>query len=213
LRTERPVDAGILDHDERALRSEAASFRCGKEESCLRSVAARTSFALAPIIDRFRTVGELEKISETRPQVFELLPNNRLHHFGENDLAIVARDVGGKYIFVFDIDANGRVQSLLPKARTSAASAADEWRLRPIRVTEPFGADTVVAITADQPLDGLSNALKRLGDRPAAGPLLDLVAQLPKAASPRLGLVTIFTRHEGLRGTRSCPAARRAWSE
>jgi hypothetical protein len=146
------------------------------------------------VVDRVRALSEIAKLSEKAPQTFVLLPDNRLHHLGDR-VNLKADGVQNKYAIIFNITGNGTVQFLFPKAGDRPQIDSTEWQLtNQIKVQPPFGADMVVAITSDQRLDALENAISTLSDRRAAGLVPQWLAKLlPPAPAARLGFTSIFT--------------------
>jgi hypothetical protein len=145
------------------------------------------------IVDRVQAVDELKRLSVSAPQTFELLPDNKLHHKGGH-VTFKASGVLNKYLIIFNIAGDGTVQYLFPKDRDKPRIDTAEWSLGDIVVQEPFGSDTVIAITSDQRLDALEGALRKLDGLRKAGQVPKLVGeQLPKPPAARLGFASIFT--------------------
>jgi hypothetical protein len=150
------------------------------------------------VVDRVRAIGEIAKLSESRPQTVRLLPDGKLHH-ADNRVSFVAPDLRGKYTIVFNVSGSGRVQFLFPNPSDGSKRAADQpridsaaWSLE-FKVESPFGADTLVVITSDLHLDGLEAALRDLDNRSAAGRLPELLHTLLPPASARIGFASLFT--------------------
>jgi hypothetical protein len=148
------------------------------------------------VVDRVRALGEIAKLSESRPQTIELTPDGKLHRAGSR-VAFVARNLRGRYTIIFNVTGNGKIQFLFPNPRDGAARAPDqprietaEWKLD-LKVDSPFGADTLVVITSDQHLDALEDALRNLDSRNAAGRLPELLRTLLPSA--RIGFASLFT--------------------
>jgi hypothetical protein len=146
------------------------------------------------VVDRVQAVDELKKLSAKAPQTIELLPDNKLHHRGEI-VTFRASGVQNKYLIIFNIAGDGTVQYLFPKNRDKAQIDAAEWKLSDIVVQEPFGSDTVIAISSDQRLEALEGALRKLDGLRKAGQVPKLIEeQLPKPpAVARVGFASIFT--------------------
>jgi hypothetical protein len=145
------------------------------------------------VVDRVQAVDELKRLSARAPQTFELLPDNKLHHKGGH-VTFKASSVQNKYLIIFNIAGDGTVQYLFPKDRDKPRIDTAVWSLGDIVVQEPFGSDTVIAITSDQRLDALEGALRKLDGQRKAGQVPKLVGeQLPKSPAARLGFASIFT--------------------
>jgi uncharacterized caspase-like protein len=99
--------------------------------------------------------------------------------------------VDGRFIYVFVIDSRGRSILLYPRAVSGsvenrfpidpAASPPEEIPLAAFEVSPPYGVDTYVLLTTDQPLPNPSilewNGVRLAGTRPST-PLEELLAQL-----------------------------------
>jgi hypothetical protein len=150
------------------------------------------------VVDRVRALGEIARLSETRPQTIELTPDGKLRRKG-SQVAFVARDLRGRYTIIFNVTGSGKVQFLFPNPRDGGARTPDklrietaEWKLD-FEVDSPFGADTLVVVTSDRHLDALEDALRNLHNRSAAGRLPELMRTLLPPDSARIGFASLFT--------------------
>lgn len=146
------------------------------------------------VVDRVKAVADVSSMSERRPQYVQLLPNDRLHYDGEA-LILEARDLQDRYAVIFNVTGAGTVQFLFPDPdrRDPERIRSGVWRL-PIKVAKPFGADTVIAVTSDQPLSQLARELGQLDNRSAAVGAIELLRRsLPSSGAVRVGFASIFT--------------------
>ena len=97
----------------------------------------------------------------------------------------------GRSLILFNIAGDGTVQALYPIGSDAPIVTTTEHSL-PIRVREPFGADQVVAITSDQRMTTLEQALKQLNQRRTAVQMLKAVERYAPATA-RVGTVGLFT--------------------
>jgi hypothetical protein len=100
-------------------------------------------------------------------------------------------DVGSRALILFDIADDGSVQALYPTGRDPTMVTTAQLVV-PVRVREPFGADEIVAITSDQPMPALQEALKQVDQRRAAMQIVDAIVRLGPA-NARIGATGIFT--------------------
>jgi hypothetical protein len=94
------------------------------------------------------------------------------------------------HLVVFNLAGNGTVQLLHPSPRGASAVAP---RLE-FCVRAPFGADLVVALAADRPLDTLAEALRRENGRRDATALLGPLEAALTGADWQIGMQTVVTR-------------------
>jgi len=147
---------------------------------------------LPGIVDRTRALTALQRLAEARPQTIVLKPNNGLHRNGER-VSFEADDVRGRFVVVLNITGNGTVQMLFPRKGENEAFPQGTWQL-PLTVSEPFGADMVVAYVSPQPSPALLDALYRLDGRKNPARVVDLLEQeIKRAPSAKIGMVGLFT--------------------
>jgi hypothetical protein len=146
------------------------------------------------VADRITAIRQIAVLAQSRPLMFRLLPNDRVHRAGETDLRLEASGLDGQYLLVFNIAGDGTVQYLFPLSNENPRIKGATWTL-PIQVIkEPFGFDQVVAIASDVPLPGLEAAIRRHdGTRAAARIpriLVDHIGSNPRA---RIGIAGVVT--------------------
>ena len=147
---------------------------------------------ISAVVDRVWAISELAKVGATSPQPIEILPDNKRHYRGKNVIVRAAR-VRNKHAVIFNIAGNGEVQFLFPMTGDRLPFEQVDWSL-PTYVKEPYGADTVIAVTSDQRLDELAAAIARLNGRLAAGLIPQQIAKLlQRDPSARVGFASLFT--------------------
>jgi hypothetical protein len=145
---------------------------------------------LASVIDRAAAVRDLKQIGAKAPQVIRMTPDDRLHR-NNTVVEVQVSDVAGRALILFNIAGDGTVQLLYPVGSDAAQISTPEFRLK-MQVQEPFGADQIVAVTAQQRMSSLEDALRQLDRRRTAA---QAIAMLQKYAPPdvRIGATGLFT--------------------
>lgn len=147
---------------------------------------------LPGIVDRTRALSALARLAESRPQTIVLKPGNGLHRNGAS-VSFEADGVRGRFVVVLNVTGNGTVQMLFPRMGENAAFPKGTWQL-PLTVSEPFGADTVVAFVSEQPSPELLDALYRLDGKKNPARFVDLIEQeIKRTPSAKIGMVGLFT--------------------
>ena len=146
--------------------------------------------ALASVIDRAAAVRDLKQIATRTPQAVRMTPDDRLHR-RDTIVHVQVSQLTGRALILFNIAGDGTVQLLYPHASDPRRIDTAEFSIK-VRVREPFGADQIVAVTSEQPMSALEDALTRLHGRRAAG---EAVATIQKAApaGARIGATSLFT--------------------
>jgi hypothetical protein len=148
------------------------------------------------VIDRTWVVRRLREIAENRYLSLQLATGGQLLTAG--DVAQIEVDgIAGQRLVVFDIAADATVQMLYPSAPGAAGHCADPrndgWRCS-LRVTPPFGADTIVTLATSRPTDEILRWMRQHHARRDGGLIPELLAETMKADSAaRIGLVGVYT--------------------
>ena len=145
---------------------------------------------LSSIIDRAAAIRELKSMATKVPQSLKVMPDDSLHRRGDL-VQLGVSDVAGRALVLFNIAGDGTVQQLYPIASDPSVIEARDFRF-PVRVREPFGGDQLVAITSQQPMLALEQALQQLSRRRAA---LEMIRMVQRYAPPdvRIGSAGVFT--------------------
>ena len=148
------------------------------------------------VIDRTWAVRRLQEIAESRYLSLQLATGGQLLTAG--DVAQIEIDgIANQRLVVFDIAADATVQMLYPSAPGAAGHCADPqnngWRCS-LRVTPPFGADTIVTLATSAPTDDILRWMRGHHARRDAALIPDLLADAMKTDSTaRIGFVGVFT--------------------
>ena len=145
---------------------------------------------LPTVIDRTAAIRTLKGMATQSPQPMRISPDDRLHH-NEQKVDIDLSDVAGRAVVLFNVSGDGTIQMLYPIGADASPVRSAELRL-PLRVSEPFGAEQVVAVTSQQRLVDLEKVLQQLNRRRASGQVIkSLQRYMP--ADARIGSVGFFT--------------------
>jgi len=145
---------------------------------------------LPTVIDRTAAIRTLKGMATQSPQVMRVSPDDRLHH-NDQKVDIDLSDVGGRAVVLFNVSGDGTIQMLYPIGSDASPVRSANLRL-PLRVSEPFGAEQVVAVTSQQRLVDLEKVLQQLNHRRASGQVIkSLERYMP--ADARIGSVGFFT--------------------
>lgn len=145
---------------------------------------------LPAVIDRTAAIRLLKRIATQSPQSMRVSPDDRQHHNNQT-VDIELADVAGRSVVLFNVSGDGSIQMLYPMGSDASPSSSGNLRLS-LRVREPFGAEQVVAVTSQQRMTDLENALQQLNRRRASSQAIkSLERYLP--ADARIGSVGFFT--------------------
>ncbi len=148
------------------------------------------------VIDRTWAVRRLQEIAENRYLSLQLATGGQLLTAG--DVAQIEIDgITNQRLVVFDIAADATVQMLYPSAPGAAGHCADPqnngWRCS-LRVTPPFGADTIVTLATSKPTDDILRWMRGHHARRDGALIPDLLAETIKTDSAaRIGFVGVYT--------------------
>jgi len=145
---------------------------------------------LPSAIDRAAAVRVLKTMAAQWPQAVRVLPDDALRREGSRVFVEIA-NLQGRALILLNIAGDGTVQMLHPMRPDAKPVREAEFRV-PVQVRRPYGADLVVAISSDQPLPQLEQALRALNQRRGAVEALRLVERY-RAPGLRIGAAGIFT--------------------
>ena len=112
-------------------------------------------------------------------------------HHNNQEIEINLSEVGGRAVVLFNVSGDGTIQMLYPTGRDMPMSVSASLRI-PLRVREPFGAEQIVAVTSQQRMVDLEEALLQFNRRRASGQVVkSLDRYMP--ADARIGSIGIFT--------------------
>ena len=146
--------------------------------------------ALTTVVPRTAAITELKRFSTKSPQVMRISPDDRLQRNGKT-VEINLSDVAGRAVVLFNISGDGATQMLYPLGTDASPVGSTNLRLS-LRVSEPFGAEQVVAITSNQRIFDLEQVLSQLNGRRLPGQVIKSLQRfLPPDA--RIGSVGFFS--------------------
>ncbi len=165
-----------------------------------------TAEAVASAIRKWRAVGGLARWAPARSLKISLIEGDGLHRLGDHvSFRIDPPDVGptAGRLTLFNLASGGEVQYIYPSTKT--AEKGDDIMIRgrnarqlgPSKVSEPTGADHIVAVLT--PVDATSTDLLRAGllklngTQDPAGALALLAAHASDPRNARVGVLPLFT--------------------
>jgi uncharacterized caspase-like protein len=149
---------------------------------------------LPGIVAKWRAIAVLKAAAGEGVVAFEVASGPRTYAKGEK-LTVALGTAPKPYMTLFNLPPNGRVEFFYP----SRGNERDEdWRTKPFSLPlqvkdPPFGAEHLIAIMSDQPLDELHTALKGLGTPDAATELPGLLKNALADQAIAIGIASIFT--------------------
>ena len=147
------------------------------------------------VIQRASAIACIKTLTEVRPQLLTL--RDGIKRYTPKDAPMFeADDVSGRYLVVFDMAADGRIQVVWPEVGRNAPMSQPAWTASP-DVVAPFGADYVVAVSSAADLRDFLDWLNGHDDR-----LPSVADQIPnwlrriqtRDATSRIGAVALYTR-------------------
>jgi hypothetical protein len=145
---------------------------------------------LSSVIDRAAAVRDLKQLATRAPQVIRMTPDDRLHR-SDKTVHVQVAEVSGRALILFNIAGDGTVQLLYPVGADPRVTDKPEFTLK-VRVREPFGADQIIAVTSDQRMTALEDALTQLNGRRAATQAIALMQKFAPGDA-RIGATSLFT--------------------
>jgi hypothetical protein len=145
---------------------------------------------LPSVVDRAAAISDVKRLAARAPQAVAVKPDDKLHHDNKK-VVVEIGGVAGRALVLFNLASDGTVQLLYP-VRNDPPILADALYRLPIVVRAPYGADQVVAVTSEQRMLSLEQALQQLNGRRAA---LQATRVLERYAprDSRIGSVGLFT--------------------
>jgi hypothetical protein len=154
--------------------------------------------ALGGIVAKWRALAVLKAASGRGVVPFEVASGPRTYSKGEK-LTVELPEAPRSFMTLFNLPPNGEVEFLYP---ASESERNTDWQGKsfslPLQVRDPpFGAEHLVAILSDRPLDELQAALKGLQGADAAATLPDVLRNAFEGVSVTIGIADIFTSAGG----------------
>lgn len=145
---------------------------------------------LPGVIDRTRAIRDLKLIADKTPQPINVAPDDSLHH-DSSLIHVQVSGVGGRSLILFNIAGDGTVEMLYPVGSDAHVLQTPDFNF-PLRVKKPFGSDQLVAVTSQQPMPALEEAVQGSDKRKAPVQMIGLLKRYaPEDA--RIGSAGLFT--------------------
>lgn len=145
---------------------------------------------LSGVIERTMVLEWLKQRVASGAQTVRLLPGDNLHAKGTH-VEIEVGDLTGRYLVLFNLSGNGNVQLLYPLGSDPPQRIDPKYSVA-LQVREPFGADLIVAATANQRLSELERLLRQSSRRISPQKFADVLSR-DESQGLRLGFVGLFT--------------------
>jgi hypothetical protein len=145
---------------------------------------------LSGVIERTLILEWLKQRVASGAQTVRLLPGDNLHAKGTH-VEVEVGDLTGRYLVLFNLSGNGNVQMLYPLGSDPPQRIDPKYSVA-LQVREPFGADLIVAATANQRLSELERLLRQSSRRISPQKLADVLSR-DESQGLRLGFVGLFT--------------------
>jgi hypothetical protein len=145
---------------------------------------------LPSVIDRAMAIRELKLIAGKAPQPIKVTPDDSLRH-DASLVRIELADVAGRSLILFDITGDGTVQMLYPSGSDPYILKTADYNF-PVRVRKPFGSDQLIAVTSQQRMTALEQALKGLDNRKSAVQMINMIKRYAPGDA-RIGSAGLFT--------------------
>jgi hypothetical protein len=149
---------------------------------------------LAGIVAKWRAIAFLQAFAGGSIQPFEVVGGSRTFDRGER-LTVGLGASSHRFMTLFNLPPDGKVEFLYP---SSNAERNEDWSSKPFSLPlqvrdPPFGAEHLVAILSDQPLDGLHTALKGMSKPDAAADLPDTLKNALAGQQVTVAIANVFT--------------------
>ncbi len=152
---------------------------------------------IQPIVDKWLLLRDLRTYAEAQPLSLRIDAGYDLHHDGAK-LNILLNGHRHENLTLFNLAVDGTVQFLVPWPTHSNEDY--HGKLRPdrdfafkLKVSEPFGADHLVALTSPQGMKGLHIDLLGIDGTRSAAHLRKVIARHLRGQDFQLGYVGLFT--------------------
>src|SRR6266852_3498088 len=145
---------------------------------------------LASVIDRVAAVNGFKRLAAKGPQAVRVLPDDKVHR-RDSRIDVQVSGIAQRSLLMFNIAGDGTVQTLYPLGSDKRIIDTADYKFQ-VKVSEPFGADQVVAISSAQRLGDLEEALKKMTQRRTAVEVFKLVER-HAPSDARIGAASLYT--------------------
>ena len=130
---------------------------------------------LPATVGKWQAVDTIRELSARASLRLRVYPHDGTHRRGAR-VEVEVTGLPHPRLTLLGLSGNGVVHYLYPRPGDPERVPLERPFRLPLMVTEPFGADHVVALSAAEPLERLNAALHRLDGQPAARQVADLLA-------------------------------------
>lgn len=142
------------------------------------------------VVDKFVLLDLLKTMAAQNPGTVSLTPSKDIYASGDR-LAFDAPASRYRNMVVFNLANTGEVQLLDVQA---AGSGSEAFRLTDLQVVEPFGADHLVVIATNEPMDAIAAALA--GKNVTAATIQQLVLTRLDGTDTSVAIQPLYTREK-----------------
>jgi hypothetical protein len=154
-------------------------------------IARNISVADLPgVVERTIALNRLKQRAARSAQAIRLLPSDELHTKGTR-IEIEVDQLTDRYLVLFNLSGNGNVQLLYPLGSDSPQRRDPKYGVE-FQVREPYGADLIIAVTANQRLTELERLLRQSSRQISPERLADVLSK-GESQALRVGYVGVFT--------------------
>lgn len=140
------------------------------------------------VVDKFILLDFLKRMSERNPGTASLTPVKDIYAAGDR-LRFDAPSPGYKNMLVFNLANTGDVQLLDVQ---SDGKPAKEFKLSQLQVVEPFGADHLIVISTNEPIDAIAAVMNRQGV--TTSELLKILPERLDGTDTQVSVQPLYTR-------------------
>ncbi len=145
---------------------------------------------LPGVVERTIALDRLKQRAARGAQAIRLLPSDELHTKGTR-IEIEVEQLTDRYLVLFNLSGNGNVQLLYPLGSDPPKRSDPKYGVE-FQVREPYGADLIIAITANQRLTELERLLRQSSRQISPERLSDVLSR-EESQGLRVGFVGLFT--------------------
>ncbi|KQS88365.1 caspase family protein [Rhizobium sp. Leaf453] len=142
------------------------------------------------VIDKFILLDFLKAMASQNPGAVSLTPQKDIYAAGDR-MSFDAPETGYKNMVVFNLANTGQVQLLDVQAE---GTASQEFKLTDLQVVEPFGADHLIVISTNEPIDAIGAALA--SKNVDAATVLQLLSTRIDGTDTSVAIQPLYTREK-----------------
>ncbi len=142
------------------------------------------------VVDKFILLDFLKAMASQNPGAVSLTPQKDIYASGDR-MSFDAPATGYKNMVVFNLANTGQVQLLDVQAE---GTASQEFKLTDLQVVEPFGADHLIVISTNEPIDAIGAALA--SKNVDAATVLQLLSTRIDGTDTSVAIQPLYTREK-----------------